>query len=102
MHPWTPGDHAAATEFRASLDDPTQRAFLDLLAAHPDERFDTATVAERLGLANHREVARAAYAMGRALAERGFSRPWEEAQMGYAMAAETANLFRDVSPATGT
>lgn len=101
MHPWTAADHVAAGDFLASLDDPTQRAFLHLLIAHPEERFDTAAVADRLGLAEHRNVARATYALGRALAERGYSRPWTEAQMGYAMAAEIAALFRAASDGDG-
>lgn len=101
MRPWTPNDRAAAADFLDSLEDPTQRGFLALLIASPEERFDTAAVAGRLGLSDHREAARATYAMGEALAARGLSRPWGEGQLGYVMAAETANLFRDVSPAEG-
>ena len=97
MNAWTPTDRDAATTFLASLDDPTQRALLDLLIGHPDERFDTAAVAKRLGLTDHKAVARATYAMGQALASQGFARPWTEAQQGYAMPAETANLFKSVS-----
>jgi len=96
MHPWTPDDQAAATAFLASLDDPTQRAFLDLLITHPDERFDTAKVADRLGLVDHQAVARATFAMGRALADVDLMRPWTEAQMGYAISADIATLFRSV------
>ena len=96
---WTPSDREAATTFHLALDDATQKGFLDLLISHPDERFDTAAVAGRLGLSDHKAVARATYAMGQALAAKGFSRPWTEAQQGYAMPAETANLFKSVSSA---
>ncbi len=101
MHPLPPTDHAATTAVLAAIQDPTQRAFLDLLIQNPDERFDTAAVAERLGLADHRDVARATYAIGQALATLGFSRPWTEAQMGYAMPAETAILLQAVTPDRG-
>ncbi len=94
-----PDDRAAADAFYRGIGNPTAKAFLDLLIAHPDERFDTAAIADRLGLADHRDVARATYAMGQALAAAGYARPWTEAQQGYAMAAETANLFKSGSSA---
>lgn len=96
---WTPDDREAATTFLSSIGDTTQRGLLDLLVSHPDERFDTAAVAGHLGLSDHKAVARATYAMGQALAAQGFARPWTEAQQGYAMPAETANLFKSVSSA---
>ena len=99
MRTWTSDDRDAATTFLTSIDDPTQRALLDLLISHPDERFDTAAVAKHLGLGDHKAVARATYAMGQALKASGYTRPWAEAQQGYAMPAETANLFKSVSPA---
>ena len=101
MHPVTPNDHAAAADVFASLEDSTQRGVLELLIAHPGERFDTAAVADRLGLDDHREVAQATYAIGEALRVRGLARPWTEAQMGYAMPAETAILFQGFSRAKG-
>ena len=70
---------------------------LDLLIGRPDERFDTAAVAKHLGLSDHKAVARATYAMGQALKAKGYARPWTEAQQGYAMPAETANLLKSVS-----
>ena len=99
MNTWTRDDLEAATTFLSSLDDPTQRGFVDLLVSHPDERFDTAAVAKHLGLTDHKAVARATYAMGQALKATGYARPWTEAQQGYAMPAETANLFKSVSSA---
>ncbi len=99
MNTWTRDDLEAATTFLSSLDDPTQRGFVDLLVSHPDERFDTAAVAKHLGLTDHKAVARATYAMGQALKAAGHARPWTEAQQGYAMPAETANLFKSVSSA---
>lgn len=99
MRTWTPDDRDAATAFLSSIDDPTQRGFLDLLIGRPDERFDSATVAKQLGLSDHKAVARATYAMGQTLRASGYARPWTEAQQGYAMPAETANLFKSVSSA---
>ena len=99
MNTWTRDDRDAATTFLSSINDPTQRGFLDLLVSHPDERFDTAAVAKHLGLAGHKAIARATYAMGQVLKATGYARPWTEAQQGYAMPAETANLFKSVSSA---
>ena len=99
MKTWTPEDRDAATTFLSALDDVTQRGFVDLLVGHPDERFDTSAVAKHLGLTDHKAVARATYAMGQTLAALGYARPWTEAQQGYAMPAETANLFKSVSSA---
>jgi hypothetical protein len=97
MKTWTPDDRDAATTFLSAIDDATQRAFIDLLVSRPDERFDTASVAKHLGLSDHKAVARATYAMGQALKATGYARPWTEAQQGYAMPAETANLFKSAS-----
>ena len=97
MNSWTRDDRDAATTFLSSIEDATQRGFLDLLTSHPDERFDTAAVAKHLGLTDHKAVARATYAMGQALKATGYARPWTEAQQGYAMPAETANLLKSVS-----
>ena len=97
MKTWTRDDRDAAATFLSSIENATQRGFLDLLSSHPDERFDTAAVAKHLGLTDHKAVARATYAMGQALKTTGFARPWTEAQQGYAMPAETANLLKSVS-----
>jgi hypothetical protein len=94
---WTPEDREAAATFLAAVDDATQKGILDLLIGRPDERFDTAAVAKHLGLSDHKAVARATYAMGQALKATGYARPWTEAQQGYAMPAETANLFKSAS-----
>ena len=37
MNTWTRDDRDAATTFLSSINDPTQRGFLDLLVGHPDE-----------------------------------------------------------------
>ena len=94
----TDGDEASA--FYRSVDDPTARAVLDFLIDHPEERFDGAAIARHLGLAQHRDVARATYRLGQLAAARGRARPWNEAQLGYAMAAEQAALFRDARAAS--
>ena len=87
------GDVDAAVALYRSLDDRTARAFLDLLIDHPEERFDGAAVARRLGLEHHPDVARAAYRIGQIAAAQGRTRPWNEAQLGYAMARDQAALF---------
>lgn len=83
-----------ATTFYRSIDDPTAKAVFDLLIDHPDERLDGAAIAGKLALDRHRDVARATYRIGQLAASRGRPRPWTEAQLGYAMPAAQAHLFR--------
>ena len=69
-------------------------AFLDLLIDHPGERFDSEVVQERLGVEDHRDIARTTYQLGILAGAMNRQRPWGEAQRGYAMTPEMADLFR--------
>jgi len=89
-----PDDLETAVAFYAAITNPRHRAVLDFLIDHPDERFDEATLAERLGLPEHRDVARGTYAMGEIAAAMGRKRPWTEGQLGYLMPAAQAALLR--------
>jgi F420-dependent oxidoreductase-like protein len=77
--------HAAAA--------PDTRGVLDVLIAHPDERFDGAALMARTGLERHRDVTLAFAAFAAALAERGLARPWSEAQSGWLLPPEKAHLL---------
>lgn len=94
MQAFDPDDVETAVTFYAMVTNPRHRAVLDFLIDHPDERFDEATLAERLELPEHRDVARATYAMGEIAARLGRKRPWTEGQLGYLMPAAQAALLR--------
>lgn len=94
MQAFDPEDLESALAFYAAITNVRHRAVLDFLIDHPDERFDEATLAERLGLPEHRDVARATYAMGEIAASMGRKRPWTEGQLGYLMPAVQAALLR--------
>ena len=87
-------DLDAATAFYRDIADPTAKAVLDFLIDHPDDTFDGAAIVKRLGLAQHRDVARATFALGEAAAALGRKRPWTEAQRGYAMPVEQTAVLR--------
>lgn len=90
----SPDDDAGALAFYRAIEEPTARALLDFLIDHPGQRFDGAAIARALGLPRRADIARATYAMGDIAAALGHGRPWEEAQLGYAMPEEQAALFR--------
>ena len=94
MGGFDPGDLDVAVAFYRSVDDPTAKAVLDFLIDHPDERFDGAALVRHLGLAAHRDVARATFYLGTLSAARGRRRPWTEAQLGYLMPSPQAELLR--------
>jgi hypothetical protein len=89
-----PNDVDLATTLYRAVKEPGARAVLDFLIDHPDERFEGAAIADTLGLAHHRDVARATYTYGEAARSLGRRRPWTEAQLGYLMPAAHADLFR--------
>ena len=93
MNDFGPDDLDAATAFYRDIPDPTAKAVLDFLIDHPGDTFDGAAIVKHLGLAQHRDVARATYALGKAAAALGRKRPWTETQRGYAMNAEQAELL---------
>lgn len=80
-------DGATIAQAYAVVREGTPRRLLDFLIAHPDERFDAATLKERLGLERHDEVARGFAALAADLAGQGLARPWNEAQAGYLLPA---------------
>jgi hypothetical protein len=77
------------------IDDPTARAVLDFLVDHPGERFNAAAIQQQLGLPEHRDVALAMYYLGNRFSEVGKARPWNEAQVGYLLSPEQADVFRN-------
>jgi hypothetical protein len=93
MRDFAPDDRDAVIAFDRAVTDPTARAVLDYLIAHPDQRFNGAALVKALNLSEHKAVARATYAMGQIAAGLDRSRPWGEAQMGYQMAGPIAALF---------
>jgi F420-dependent oxidoreductase-like protein len=77
----------------AAVRDGTPRRLLDFLIDHPDERFDSATLMRRLDLERHDDVARGFAALAADLTGHGLTRPWNEAQAGYLLAAAHAALL---------
>lgn len=94
MNDFGPEDEEAAVAFFGAITDPTERALLDFLIDHPEERFDGAALVRHLGLAEHRAVARATFGLGTHAARLSRRRPWGEAQLGYLMPAAQADLLR--------
>ena len=91
-------DHAVAL-YNANPT-PIASAFLDLLIDNPGERFDSEVVQQRLGIEDHRDIARTTYQLGVLAGAMNRQRPWGEAQRGYAMTPEMADLFRDARAKT--
>ncbi len=94
MQDFGPDDLDTATAFYRTISDPSAKAVLDFLIDHPGDLFDGDAIVTQLGLAQHRDVARATFALGEAAAALGRERPWTEGQRGYAMPVERAELFR--------
>lgn len=94
MPDFGPDDLDTATAFYRAISDPNGKAVLDFLIDHPGDPFDGAALVKQLGLAEHRDVARATFALGEAAAALGRKRPWTEAQRGYALSEAQAELFR--------
>jgi alkanesulfonate monooxygenase SsuD/methylene tetrahydromethanopterin reductase-like flavin-dependent oxidoreductase (luciferase family) len=93
LHEPNPGDLPILRLILAHVDDPQLRLVLDLLIDHPDERFDGAAIVARTGIECHHEVTRALGAFAGALAAQGLGRPWNEAQGGWLLPRETAELL---------
>lgn len=81
-----------------AIDDRTERALLDWLVDHPEERFDGAALRASLSLEAHRDVTRAAAKLGERFTSAGIARPWNEAQRGYLMTAEQAGRLGALRP----
>jgi hypothetical protein len=98
------GDADVVREVYAALGESAARRVLDELVDHPDERFDGAALAKRLGLERHADVARAIATIGDAFAAHGIVRPWNEAQRGYLLPADKAAILgraRDSTDSAG-
>ena len=87
------GNEKLARAAIGSLTDPAARRVLDCLIAHPDERLDGPALMSLTGLERHRDVTRAIVTLADAFAAQGLARPWNEAQRGYLVTAETADLL---------
>lgn len=79
----------------------TERAFLSVVAEHPDEVRDGDAIREALGFARHDQVTRTAASIGRIFAELGLDRPWTETQRGYSMSQAQADRVRESLTHTG-
>src|SRR5919107_1189286 len=77
----------------AAVRDGTPRRLFDFLIDHPDERFDSAALMQRLDLEWHDDVARGFAALAADLAEHGLTRPWNEAQAGYLLPPQQAAVL---------
>ncbi len=87
-------DQEQAAAFYRDVTDLNGRAVLDFLIDHPGEGFEARAIMKALGFAEHRDVARAAHAVGEVARKHGQSRPWLEAQPGYTMSPEIAERLR--------
>lgn len=94
MQAFDANDVATATKFYRAISDENARRLLDNLIDHPDEQRTASDLQAQLGLAEHRDVARATYQLGLLAAELERARPWGEGQMGYRMSNEMATLFQ--------
>ena len=66
------------------------RAFLDFLIDHPDEQHNSEHMQQELSLAEHKQVALAAYAIGEVAESLDLARPWTEGQKGYLMPGQNS------------
>jgi hypothetical protein len=94
MDTFTTAGPAELAAFYHDVTDPNARAVLDFLIDHAGQRYTAREIMTALGFAQHRDVARAAYAVGEAAGRHGLARPWNEAQLGYMMSPETTSLLR--------
>lgn len=94
MQEFGPDDQDIAVELYERLENPRDRAVLDFLVEHPDERLHAREIMEQIGLAEHADVARAMYRIGEIAGSLGRKRPWGESQNGYLLAGEIAALLK--------
>ena len=85
-------DGSALAEIRASLD-PLPARLLEVLTARPGDVLEGQVLRDLLGVESHADVTRTFAALGAAFTDRGIERPWLEAQRGYSMPAEIAELM---------
>jgi hypothetical protein len=82
------------TDHQPPETDPTARLVLDTLITHPDERLDGQAIMRLTGIDRHAEVTRAFARLADAFAAQGIARPWSEAQRGWLLPRETAEILR--------
>ena len=97
----TSGDLPVVSGILAGLGDSPAQRFLETLTEHPDERFDGAALQTLLGVEGHAEVTRTVAALGAAFAAHGLARPWQEAQRGYLLSKEMADLLSEAGARRG-
>lgn len=99
-----PIDAASAAELFATIGGTLGRRVLDLLIDEPETVLDGAALLARTGAARHCDIAQAFATLGERLQPLGVARPWLEAQRGYRLPAEKAEILRGVrdrGPGTG-
>ena len=94
MQTFGPNDLDQATRLYAAVNDANARAVFDWLIDHPDQRTEGPAIASSLGFSDNKLVARGTYEIGLAAAAEDRFRPWHEAQMGYLMPEDQAELFK--------
>ena len=102
MQAFDPNDLDRAIRLYGSVIDVNARAVFDWLIDHPDQRTEGPAIASALGFDDNKSVARGTYAIGLAAAAEDRARPWHEAQMGYLMPADQAELFKQARAARAT
>ena len=89
----TASDHDLLRAVLAADDNPVLRQVLAVLIAHPGERFDGAALMARTGFATHAEITLALAGLAARLAEHGLARPWSEAQQGWMVPGDQAEVL---------
>jgi hypothetical protein len=82
-----------ATAALGSLTDANALRVLDTLIAHPDERLDGRALMALTGIERHADVTRAIIILADAFAAHGLARPWNEAQRGYLLSKDAAQIL---------
>lgn len=89
------GDLPIVSGILAGLGDSPAQRLLETLTEHPGERFDGTALQTLLDVENHAEVTRTVAVLGAAFAAHGLARPWNEAQRGYLISEEMADLISE-------
>ena len=87
------GNQKPAEAAIRSITDPDARRVLACLIEHPGERLDGQVIMRLTGIERHADVTRAFVELARAFAAEGMARPWNEAQRGWLMTSDMAELL---------
>jgi hypothetical protein len=98
LRPLAASDLPALREKLAGLGDGPSRQVLDDLIAHAGETRDGDAIQAALGFASHAEVTRAIAALGDEFSGMDLARPWTEAQRGYTLPPDAAEILRAALP----